>query len=302
MAASLAILRRDGLPDASLGTPIESWKGKMGGRGPRWEVHCGDAIEVMRRFSASHFSCVVTSPPYFWQRDYGVEGQIGLESTIDGYVQSLCTAMDEVKRVLKPTGVLFLNLGDTYYSGKGQPQGPDPKHNGRRLKMLRAVDASGLGVPKKTVIGIPWRVTLEMISRGWVLRAPIIWRRENAIPEANVLDRPWKTYEYLFMFSQSRKYNFDRKPLVEEKVEDVWTIESRPLAGRKHPAVFPPELVSRCLKIGNPKRGPVLDPFAGSGTALRVALSHRMKAVAIDLNREFCTSIVRALNKEAEKI
>jgi DNA modification methylase len=246
---------------------------------------------------ADRFSCVVTSPPYYWQRDYEVPGQIGQEPSIDGYVRAVCDTMDAVRRVLSRRGVLFLNLGDTYYSAKGKPQGRDPKHNGRRLKVLRAVDTSGLGVPQKTLIGIPWRAALEMIARGWILRAPIIWRREHAIPEPNALDRPWRTYEFMFMFTKSRKYDFAREPLKSSRVEDVWTIESRPKAGRTHPAVFPAELVSRCLQLGNPRRGPVLDPFAGSGTVLRVALELGMSAVGIDLNPRFCRAIVKGLEK-----
>jgi DNA modification methylase len=205
-------------------------------------------------------------------------------------------AMDEVRRVLTPRGVLFLNLGDTYYSGKGQPHGGDRKHIGRRTGGLRAVDASGLGKPKKTLLGMPWRVALEMIERGWILRAPIVWRRENAIPEPNAVDRPWRTYEYVFLFSKSRTYDFDRRPLVAEDIEDVWTVESQSRAGREHPAVFPTELVRRCLAIGNPCRGPVLDPFAGSATVLRTALEFGCQADGIDLSRKFCQQMVADLN------
>ena len=276
----------------------QSWQGRIGNAGPRWQVYCGDAHRVLRTLPDNHFSCVVTSPPYFWQRDYGVAGQIGLEPSIDGYVQSVCDTMNEVKRVLRPRGVLFLNLGDTYYSAKGKPHGHDPKHNGRRLKLLRAVDTSGLGVPQKTLIGIPWRVALELVSRDWILRSPIIWRRKNAIPEPNAVDRPWRTYEFMFMFTKARKYNFTRNPLKSCHAEDIWTIESRPMAGRAHPAVFPSELVSRCLKIGNPRSGRVLDPFAGSGTVLRAALELGMNAVAVDLNPRYCKALVRELKKQ----
>jgi DNA modification methylase len=206
--------------------------------------------------------------------------------------------MNEVKRVMTSQGVLFLSLGDTYYSAKGKPHGHDPKHNGRRLKLLRAVDTSGLGVPQKTLIGIPWRVALAMVSRDWILRSSIIWRRENAIPEPNAIDRPWRTYEFMFMFTKARKYNFTRKPLRSCDAEDVWTIESRSMPGRKHPAVFPLELVSRCLKMGNPRSGRVLDPFAGSGTVLRAALDLGMNAVAIDLNPRYCKALVAELKNK----
>jgi DNA modification methylase len=269
------------------------WKDRMK-KDACWQIICGDVFSVLPSLQADYFSCVVTSPPYFWQRDYEVVGQIGQEASIDEYVESISNAMDEVKRVLSPTGVLFLNLGDTYYSGKGKPHGHDPKQNGRRLKLLRAVDASGLGVPQKSLIGIPWRVAIEMISRDWVLRAPIVWRREKALPEPSAKDRPWRTYEFVFLFCKNRKYEFSRDLLKINGFEDVWTIEAR-ANGRGHPAVFPKELVRRCLEIGNPKRGPVLDPFAGSGTVIDAALDLGMSAVGIDLNSKFCKGIVNRL-------
>src|SRR5204863_229101 len=106
-------------------------------RGPAWQLYAGDSRAVLKALRPDHVSCVVTSPPYFWQRDYDMVGQIGLEPSVEAYVQSICDVMQEVKRVLHPEGVLFLNLGDTYYSAKGRPQGHDPKHNGRRFKVLR---------------------------------------------------------------------------------------------------------------------------------------------------------------------
>ena len=278
---------------------VESWPKHWCGRwrtdGPEWNLYCGDAGRVLSTLPENRYACVITSPPYYWQRDYKVPGQIGLEQTINGYVKAVCGVMDEVRRVLHRRGVLFLNLGDTYYSGKGKPQGKDPKHNGRRLDMLRVVDASGLGKPKKTLLGMPWRVALEMIDRGWILRAPIIWRREKAVPEPNAADRPWRTYEHVFLFSKSRSYDFCRPALEEANVEDVWTVESRPRPGREHPAVFPTELVTRCLALGNPHLGPVLDPFMGSATVLRTALALGAEADGIDLNPHYCREAVAAL-------
>ena len=216
------------------------WSGSYAPTGKDWNVYCGDTREVLCRLPRNHYTCVITSPPYYWQRDYGVEGQIGIEPTVEGYVKAVCDVMDGVKDVLNPKGVLFLNLGDTYYSGKGRPKGMDRKHNGRRFSTLRAVDTSGLGPPKKTLLGMPWRVTLAMIDRGWILRSSIIWRRENAVPEPNVRDRPCRTYEFVFLFAKARQYRFSRRELRNLGVEDVWTIESQSRARREHPAVFPP--------------------------------------------------------------
>lgn len=260
---------------------IDFWGGHTTA-GIKWEVRRGDAASILRTMQADRFSCVVTSPPYYSQRDYDVDGQIGLEKTISEYVNRIVDVFDEVKRVLSPRGTLFLNLGDTYYSGKGQPVGNDRKNGARRLG-LRPVDASGLGVPRKTAIGIPWRIAIAMIDKGWTLRCPIVWMRDGAIPEPTAHDRPWRTYEMLFLFSKGTKYHFSRKHL--QKEEDIWTISQRPMHSKGvHPAAFPDELVQKCLNVGCTQEGEVLDPFAGSGTVLRVAIKSGRPAAGIDLS------------------
>ena len=271
------------------------WKGNSRARKIPWEVRRGDVRAVLGEFEANRFSCVVTSPPYYCQRDYGIDGQIGLEKTIDEYVRAIADSMDAVKRVLGKNGTLFLNIGDTYYSAKGQPKGDDKKNGARRFG-LRAVDASGLGVPRKTAIGIPWRVALAMISRGWILRSPIIWRRTSPIPEPTSKDRPWRTYEMVFLFAKSPRYFFNRDELCGD--EDVWTIKNRPKSSNGlHAAAFPDELVRKCLKTGCPPGGEVLDPFAGTGTTLRVAMQSGHPSVGVDLNEEFCNYMVTELSK-----
>lgn len=260
-----------------------------------WKVHVGDVSAVLATLPKERFSCSITSPPYYWQRDYKVEGQIGKEAQIDEYVTAIVDAMDGVRQVLKKDGVLFLNLGDTYYSAKGQPKGDDPKNRARRFG-LRAVDASGLGVPRKTVIGIPWRVALEMINRDWILRSPIVWRREGSIPEPTAKDRPWRTYEMIFMFAKSPRYYFNRDALGAE--EDVWTISARRKNNNGlHSAAFPDELVERCITIGCPENGEVLDPFVGSGTVLRVAAEMGRPATGIDISMDFCEYAAKQLDK-----
>lgn len=270
------------------------WSGKTR-KGCSWEVILSDARQALLAMDEARFKCVVTSPPYYSQRDYKVQGQIGLEKTIGEYVRRIVHTFDEVKRVLAPDGCLFLNLGDTYYSGKGQPRGRDRKNGARRFG-LRPVDAGGLGVARKTIIGIPWRVALAMIDNGWTLRCPIVWLREKSLPEPTAHDRPWRTYEMVFLFTKGPKYHFQRDGLNEE--EDVWTISNRPTHSRGvHFAAFPDELVKKCLDVGCPVNGEVLDPFAGSGTVLRVALANNRPAVGIDLSRRFCRHIVRAIEK-----
>jgi DNA modification methylase len=257
----------------------------------RWSVYQGDAASILARLPNESINCAVTSPPYFWLRDYGVDGQIGLEETVEEYVESICSVMDQVMRVLRSDGLLFLNLGDTYYSGKGKSHGTDKKSNKRRFG-LRAVDKSGglgIGIQRKSILGIPWRVALKMSTLGWVLRSPIIWHREHCLPES-VTDRPSRSYEHLFMFAKNRRYYFNKQPLIEQKVEeDMWTIRARPkITNGLDTAPYPDELVQRCLQIGCPSGGIVLDPFLGSGTTARVALAMGYSAVGIDLKREFC--------------
>lgn len=254
----------------------------------------GDALDCLSQLPANVFNVVVTSPPYFWARDYGVEGQIGHEDTVQAFVERLADVFDEVKRVLHPDGVFYLNLGDTYYSGNGQPHGIDPKSGSRNFmrRKLRAVDRSGWDIPKKSLIGIPWKVAFEMQKRGWTLRSDIIWNRCNAFVEPTALDRPYRQYEHLFLFSKSRFYSFDRSALSADE-EDVWNIPIERAKRQAHNAPFPSELARRCIVTGSPPGGLVLDPFLGSGTTLDVAADLGRHAVGIDLNRTYIEGVAQ---------
>lgn len=259
-----------------------------------WRLFCGQAKECLRLLDDSSIDCVITSPPYFWLRDYKVEGQIGLEESVDGYVVALTDVLSEIFRVLKPTGTLFLNIGDTYYSGKGKSHGVDKKSSKRRFG-LRAVDKSGglgIGLQRKSIIGIPWRVAIKMCQYGWVLRSPIIWHRLKSLPEA-VRDRPARGYEYIFLFVKSRHYFFNKAGLSPNGgAEDVWSIPARvKLNGARETAPFPDELVERCLAVGCPQSGIVLDPFCGSGTTMRIALQKGHPVIGIELSQSFCSHI-----------
>lgn len=259
--------------------------------GHNWAIHCGSALDVLSKLPDEAVDCVITSPPYFWLRDYGVEGQLGLEETVEEYVQSLVDIMSEIYRVLKPSGTVFFNIGDTFYSGKGKSHGQDGKSKKRRFG-LRAVDKSGglgLGLQRKSLVGIPWRVALAFASSGWVLRSSIIWHRKNRLPEF-VRDRPGRSYEYIYLLVKNRRYYFNKQSLIDKKIEeDLWTIAAQPRTnGGLDTAPFPDELVERCLEVGCPPDGVVLDPFSGSGTTVRVASSTGRPAVGIDLSEEFC--------------
>lgn len=250
----------------------------------------GDSAAMLKTLPADSFNVAVTSPPYYWARDYGYEGQIGHEERVEDYVTALADAFDEVKRVLHPDGVFFLNIGDTYYSGNGQPHGYDPRCSSRQFmrRKLRAVDRGGWDIPKKSLIGTPWKVAFEMQRRGWALRCDIIWNRCNAFAEPTARDRPHRQHEHVFMFAKSRFYSFDRSALVEE---DVWNIPIERSVRIDHNAAFPTELVKRCVEAASPKGGTVLDPFVGSGTVLDVALSLGRHAVGIDLSQKYVTEV-----------
>jgi len=254
-----------------------------------WTVVNSDALTVLRRLPDSAIDCVVTSPPYFWQRDYGVKGQSGQEDTIEEYVRNLTQVFRQVRRVLKPSGVMFLVLGDTYYSGRGRPRGGDPKQVWRSVarEKYRAVDRPGMGLPRKSLIGIPWRVALALQRDGWVLRSAVTWRKPKALAEPSVHDRPWNTSETVFILAKSGKYWFKREALNRE--EDVWEIAApNALKSFRHAAPFPEALVERCLACACPRGGLVLDPYAGSGTTLMVALRQGCRALGIELNPQYC--------------
>lgn len=263
-----------------------------------WSVLNGDVRTALLQIPSESINCAVTSPPYYWQRDYEVDGQIGHEDTISGYVDAVVASFRELRRTLRKDGTLFLNLGDTYYSAKGRPHGKDDKHNGRQMmrRHLRAVDAPGLGLPRKSLIGIPWRVAIAMQEDGWTLRSSIIWHRPASMPEPTAHDRPWRSFEHVFLFSKSPKYWFNRDGLLGE--EDIWTIVARPENPGSHFAPYPRELVNRCLECGCPPGGTVLDPFNGSGTTMVTALARGCPAIGIELKSEYSEFTARRIRQE----
>lgn len=261
----------------------------------RWRLIIGDTREVTDLIEDASVDCIITSPPYYWQRDYDVEGQIGHEATIQEYVDAIVDCFRKLLPKLKDDGLVFLNLGDTYYSAKGQPHGRDKKHHARMLarRKLRAVDGPGLGLPRKSLIGIPWRVALEMQKAGWTLRSDVLWRRPGALPEPTAHDRPQLTHEHVFIFSKRPRYFFDRSAL--EGDEDVWHIRPTPDRPGAHFAPFPESLVEKCIRCGCRPGGTVLDPFVGSGTTMAVAGLLKRSAIGIELNRTFALYAAKRL-------
>ena len=232
-------------------------------------LYLGDCREILPTLADGSVNCCVTSPPYFWQRDYGMDGQMGQEPTPDDFVAELVSVFRQVWRTLRDDGVVWLNLGDSYYSGNGQPCGNDPRSPSRdwMRKKVRPLDVAGLGFPKKSLLGLPWMVAKALQSDGWTVRADVIWCRETAFAEPSVKDRPHRQHEYVFLLSKSKRYWFNRGALPEES---VWHIPHE-RGVRGHSAAFPMELARRCILSACPAGGLVLDPFAGSGTTGVVA-------------------------------
>lgn len=238
---------------------------------------------------------VVTSPPYWGQRDYGFAGQIGMEPTYTEYIEVMVDVFREVRRVLTDTGTAWLNIGDTYNtrapirstSHQGG-LGHDNKSirrtwaENRDLGLVR-YSARQPGLKDKDLMGLPFRVANALVADGWYLRCDVIWSKPWGAPE-KAFDRPSRYHEYLFLLSPNRRYQYD-KTACPEGHRSVWEIA--PAGDRaNHPARFPDELVRRCLALTTVNGDTVADPFAGSGTTLRVA--HQMGRVGLGLDgREY---------------
>ncbi len=270
----------------------------------------GDAAELLRTLDADSVHCCVTSPPYFGLRDYGVSGQIGQEAAPEEYITRLVEVFREVRRVLRPDGTLWLNIGDSYQN--------------------------------KNLTGIPWALAFALRADGWYLRQDIIWHKPRCIPES-VRDRCTRSHEYIFLLSKSERYFFDAGAIKEPVAEStkvrmaqdiehqagsfrqpnktngplkpggdgvsrnkrsVWSICPAHFKGA-HFAVFPEKLVEPCVLAGCPEGGTVLDPFTGSGTTGVVSKRLRRNFIGIELNpeyREMAVERIRAAEVEYEQL
>jgi len=273
-----------------------------------WNILEGDALTNLREMPDGAVQCCVTSPPYWGLRDYGAEGQLGLEPTPEEYVERMVEVFREVRRVLRDDGTLWLNLGDSY--------GPD-----------------------KQLMGMPWRVAFALQADGWYLRSDIIWAKPNPMPES-VTDRPTKSHEYLFLMSKSARYFYDAEAIREISVHagetitlgakslskgqstganvrpsgnalrdsivvtphrnkrTIWTVPTRPFPGA-HFAVMPPDLVLPCVQAGSAIGDLVLDPFSGAGTVGVVATRQKRSYVGIELNPEYAEMSRRRIEGDA---
>ena len=282
----------------------------------------GDCRDVLKTLPSQSVHCCVTSPPYFGLRDYGHNGQMGLEPTPEEFVFELVSVLREVRRVLRDDGTLWLNIGDSYAGGGKGPAGNlGKKHNERHMEHTKASGFVPHGCKPKDLIGIPWMVAFALRADGWYLRQDIIWHKPNPMPES-VTDRCTKAHEYIFLLSKSERYYFDHEVIKEDGVipagtkgakgsadrqkqkgvnarppeykiydgkrnkRSVWTVTTKPFKGA-HFATFPPDLIEPCILAGCPEGGTVLDPFGGSGTTGLVADLHKRNALLIELNPDY---------------
>lgn len=286
----------------------------------------GDALQILAGRPANSVQCCVTSPPYWNLRDYGVPGQVGQEPTVEAYVERLVEIFRAVRRVLVPTGTLFLNLGDCYVGARGGSQGK----NGQMASRAASLDGTRKRVwyrragdlPAKNLIGVPWRVAFALQDDGWILRSDNIWHKPNPTPES-VKDRPTRAHEYVFMFSKSATYFYNKAALDERakttgrivregakraasdgarasrekhpgtgivkairNTRSVWTISPQPYK-RAHFAVMPAKLAAKCIMAGTRPGDLVVDPFLGSGTTGQVAAMLGRRWFGIELQVKY---------------
>ena len=249
----------------------------------------GDAVERLRELPAGSVQMCVTSPPFYGLRDYGVEGQIGLEATPELWVARLVEVFREVRRVLRDDGVLWVEVGDSYTGpprlrfgdqGKGLHRGDSEAHDA-----LRARTSIPVGMKQKDLLGQPWMLAFALRADGWFLRSEVIWARPNPMPES-VTDRPTKAHSTVFLLSKRARYFYDADAIREPSTGDqrprntngqrertdlvrgfdnrvtspdrnarsVWSIPTQPLRD-EHYAAFPEELARRCILAGSSEYG-----------------------------------------------
>jgi DNA modification methylase len=274
----------------------------------------------------------VTSPPYFGLRDYGHNGQIGLEQTPEEYIKVMVEVFRCVWDVLADDGTLWLNIGDSYAAAGGaQVQGTKQTRGSQAGAWNGEIRKPPPGIKSKDLIGIPWALAFALRADGYYLRQDIIWHKPNPMPES-VRDRCTKAHEYIFLLSKSDRYYYDQTAVLEDakwerwgdqtvikeqqgtakwignksKAElqaigkknrrSVWSVATRAYKGA-HFATFPPALIEPCILAGSRPGDIVLDPFMGSGTTAMVSLQHGRKYLGCELNREYEKLQIERINE-----
>lgn len=262
----------------------------------------GDCRETMRKWAAQGIKAqmCVTSPPYYGLRDYGHEGQIGLEQTPEEYIAAMVEVFRAVSDVLANDGTLWLNIGDSYYNHRTGYNGALNRQSFHKGDNGKPTDrGQGLprrarkfnGIKEKDLFGIPWMLAFALRSDGWYLRQEIIWSKTNPTPES-MRDRCTKSHEQIFLLTKSQSYYFDVDAIMERAGEtkrrprSVWSVPVTSYRGA-HFATFPPALIEPCILAGSRQGDTVLDPFMGSGTTAMVAIQNGRRYIGCELNREY---------------
>jgi len=293
------------------------------------KVYFGDCRESMRQMAKDgvKVQMCVTSPPYFGLRDYGVNGQIGLEQTPQHFIDNLVEVFACVWDILADDGTLWVNLGDSYANNSSQAS-----NNGRAgfgNPREKVVNRIGNGYKQKDLMGMPWRLAFALQDFGWYLRQDIIWHKPNPMPES-VTDRCTKSHEYIFLLTKNQRYYFDNES-IREPIKDTtdgqasvrrsgdsktrskehWGVPHNPenvivkydeIKGANkrsvwsiptkpylgaHFAVYPEELIEPCILAGSKAGDIVLDPFFGSGTTGAVAQNLGRRWIGCELNKDY---------------
>ncbi len=269
-------------------------------------VQHADVSELLKVIPDNSIDSIITSPPYFGQRDYGHPDQIGLELTHQEYIDALVKIFREARRTLKNTGTLWLNIGDNYVGATSQHKGGGSQGKTSRYsrKHMNGIPTSGrslrnkafyaMGLPMKSLVGMPWRVAFALQNDGWILRSDIVWHRPTS--SESVKDRPTHAHEFIFMFAKSQWYHYDRSAMLTDtgaNIQSVWRVSGSPFTGT-HCATFPPELIEPIILASCPENGLVFDPFGGSGTVGLVCRQHKRHYLLCDISKE---NVVLARNR-----
>jgi DNA modification methylase len=288
------------------------------------KIYNEPCLETLKRMPNSFLDCVITSPPYWQLRDYGYEGQWGLEPTFHQYLEHLWEMMDEIYRVLKPTGTCWINLGDTYGTQSGGLKGKstfDPKNKNATIQVIEQSKTI-----HKCLLLIPHRFAIGCIDRGWIVRNDIVWAKRNGMPES-VTDRFSKKHEYFFFMVKSEKYYFDLDAVRDKhlwaktdkradgkrhesngkcktnnystnavcfnskgknpgSVSDFWDIPTKG-SSNEHYAAYNDELIKKPILAGCPEGGIIYDPFMGTGSTAESALRANRKFIGSEMSEKY---------------
>jgi len=295
------------------------------------KIFQGNCIDKIKELEGNSIDCVVSSPPYFGLRDYGVDGQFGLEKTFEDYIANTVKVFETFKPKLKDTATIWWNVGDSYSSGKRTSTTNQSLRGGKDYGVTRTPIQNG--IKEKDLLMIPNRVAIALQEASWYIRSEIIWHKPNPMPES-VRDRPTSCHEKIWLITKNKKYYYDADAIKEPTTDsykgkrgllkkrnktqsamkdrvfnipyhpsntknkrNIWTVTTKPFKGA-HFATFPKDLIEPCIKAGCPENGTVLDPFGGSGTTGIVAALNNRNAILIELNQNYIDIANKRIEKE----